>query len=127
MNELTNIVTAVGNYNNVSTSITSNTSVVNLVSSLTITKEADKQNWASGALTYTIKISNLTDTPYLNPVLTDEIDTTKVDFVTGSVMLNDVELGQDKYSFNNNTLTINLEQVNAQTTDTITFRVTKKA
>lgn len=127
MNELTNIVTAVGNYNNVSTSITSNTSVVNLVSGLTITKEADKQNWASGALTYTIKISNLTDTLYLNPVLTDEIDTTKVDFVTGSVMLNDVELGQDKYSFNNNTLTINLEQVNAQTTDTITFRVTKKA
>lgn len=46
MNELTNIVTAVGNYNNVSTSITSNTSVVNLVSGLTITKEADKQNWA---------------------------------------------------------------------------------
>lgn len=41
-------------------------------------------------------------------------------------MLNSVALGEDKYTFNNSTLIINLEQVNAQTTDTITFRVTKK-
>ncbi len=127
MNELTNIATAVGNYNSISTSITSNTSIVNMISGLTITKEADKQNWASGALTYTIKIANLTDTPYLNPIITDVIDTTKVDFINGSVMLNDVVLEEDKYTFNNNTLTINLEQVNTQTTDTITFRVNKKA
>lgn len=127
MNELSNTVTAVGLYDNISTSITSNTNIVNLVSGLTIRKEADKENWTDGALTYTITISNLTDTPYLNPVLTDVLDTSKVDFVSGSVMLNSVALGEDKYTFNNSTLTINLEQVNAQTTDTITFRVTKKA
>lgn len=54
MNELNNTASANGTYNNIPTSVTSNTSVVNMIEGLTLTKEADKQNWSSGDLTYTI-------------------------------------------------------------------------
>lgn len=57
MNKLSNLVTVEGNYNNILTELTSNTSVVNMIEGLTVTKEADKQNWASGNLTYTITIN----------------------------------------------------------------------
>ena len=58
MNELENTVTSVGNYNNIQTTLTSNTSKVNIISGLTLTKEADKQNWSDGYLTYIITIDN---------------------------------------------------------------------
>lgn len=48
MNELNNLVTTVGNYNSVPTSLTSNTSVVNMIDGLTITKTANKTNWIDG-------------------------------------------------------------------------------
>lgn len=41
MNELNNIVTSTGSYNNIPTSLTSNTSVVNIIEGLTITKDAN--------------------------------------------------------------------------------------
>lgn len=43
MNELTNTVIAVGNYNNIPTQLTSNTSIVNMIEGLSLTKEADKK------------------------------------------------------------------------------------
>ncbi len=43
--ELTNTVKAVGNYNNIPTSITSDALVVTMISGLTITKTADKSIW----------------------------------------------------------------------------------
>ena len=43
MNELNNVVTATGTYNDIPTSLTSNTMVVNMVDGLTIKKEADKK------------------------------------------------------------------------------------
>ncbi len=45
MSELNNTATPIGNYNSVPTSLTSNTSVVNMVEGLSLTKEADKDNW----------------------------------------------------------------------------------
>ena len=48
MNELNNLVIAVGNYNSVPTFLTSNTSVVNMTEGLTITKTANKTNWIDG-------------------------------------------------------------------------------
>ena len=44
MNELNNLVIAVGNYNSVPTFLTSNTSVVNMIEGLTITKTVNKTN-----------------------------------------------------------------------------------
>ena len=81
MSELNNTVTSIGNYNSVPTSLTSNTSIVNMVEGLTLTKKADKNNWVSGYLTYTITLDNDTDKPYEMPVITDILDNTLVEFV----------------------------------------------
>lgn len=61
MNELSNISKASGTYNDIPTSLTSNTSVVNVIDGLSLIKEADMENWDSGNLTYTITLDNQTD------------------------------------------------------------------
>ncbi len=48
--ELRNIVTALGNYNDIPTSISSPVLVTTIISGLTITKSADKSIWADGPL-----------------------------------------------------------------------------
>lgn len=128
MNELNNIVTATGQYNNIPTSLTSNTSVVNMIEGLTLTKEADKQNWSSGDLTYTITLTNNTDQTYSTPVIKDVINTSLVEFVKGSVVINDTPATESQYSYDegSSTLTINLSDVGPSSTTTLTFRVTKK-
>ena len=50
MNELKNTATAVGNYNNISTTLVSNIATVNIVDGLSLVKSADKTNWSSGDL-----------------------------------------------------------------------------
>lgn len=85
--ELTNTVKAVGNYNNIPTSITSDALVVTMISGLTITKTADKSIWADGALTYTITINNQSTQSYTSPVITDIIDTRLVTFTPDSVTI----------------------------------------
>lgn len=129
MNELNNTATSIGNYNNIPTSLTSNVSVVNIIDGLSLTKEADKKNWGSGELTYTITIDNQTDTSYVKPIVTDKIDTSLVEFVTGSVMINDTPATESQFSYDvgTSTLTINLDDVGATSKTTLTFRVTKKA
>ena len=129
MNELENTVTSVGNYNNIPTTLPSNTSKVNIISGLTLTKEADKQNWSGGYLTYIITIDNQTNQNYASPVITDIIDTTLVEFVPDSVTIDNVKAPQEKYSYNDatHTLTINLDDVTPSSSTTLTFQVEKKA
>lgn len=129
MNELNNTVSSVGNYNGIPTSLTSNTSVVNMVDGLTITKDADKKNWGSGDLTYTIVVENNADMTYEKPIVTDVIDTTYVNFVDGSVTIDGTpatEL-QYKYDQDSHTLTINLADIQPSTKTTLTFHITKKS
>lgn len=128
MNILNNTATAVGNYNNIETNLESNTSSVNLIEGLSLTKSADKTNWVSGNLTYTITLSNNADSAYENPVITDVIDTTYVEFIKGSVMINEAPLDESKYSYDENThtLTFNLDDVSPSSNTTITFLVKKK-
>ena len=129
MNELNNTVSSVGNYNGIPTSLTSNTSVVNMVNGLTITKDADKKNWGSGDLTYTIVVENNSDMTYEKPIVTDVIDTAYVNFVDGSVTIDGTpatEL-QYKYDQDSHTLTINLADIKPSTKTTLTFRITKKS
>lgn len=90
MNELNNTATSVGNYNNISTALTSNTSVVNIIEGLTLIKEADKTNWSGGNLKYTITVNNQTDKTYEKPVITDVIDTDLVEFINGSVIITEL-------------------------------------
>ena len=129
MAELNNTATAVGSYNSVPTSLTSNTSVVNMVEGLTLVKDADKKNWANGILTYTITINNQTDVTYVKPIVTDIIDTSLVEFIQDSVTINDVQATQSQYNYEeaSHTLTVNLDDVAENTTVTLTFSVTKKS
>lgn len=129
MNVLNNIVTSVGNYNNIPTSLTSNVSTVSMVEGLTLTKDADKKNWTSGDLTYTIVIDNKTDIAYENPKITDVIDDSLVEFVNDSVTINGVTATSSQYNYDDasHTLTVNLDSVNPSTTTTLTFRVTQKS
>ena len=125
-NELNNVVSAVGNYNSIPTSITSNASVVVMIDGLTITMTVDKSVWADGDLTYTIVINNGTEKAYENPVITDKLDTTLVEFIDGSVMIDGVAATSSEYTFNTDTLTINLSTMNQNDTKTISFKVRKK-
>lgn len=124
---LTNTVRAVGNYDNIPTAITSTASVVTMISGLTITKTADKQVWAEGNLTYTIKIDNQSEKTYTEPKITDELDTTKVTFVENSVTIDGVSADTSKYSLSSNTLTITLDDIAASNSCTVTFQVSKNS
>lgn len=128
MNELYNTVSSVGNYDNIPTSLTSNTSVVNMIEGLTLLKEADKQNWSDGYLTYKITLNNTTDKSYDSPVITDVIDNSLIDFVEDSVTIDDVKADASKYNYDsdNHTLKITLDKVDASSKVVITFNVKKK-
>lgn len=126
MNELSNQVTSTGTYNSVPTSLTSNTSVVNVIDGLTLVKSADKTNWIDGVLTYTIEINNETDNSYQNPVVTDILNTNLVEFVDGSVTINGASATNLQYTYNDGTLTIKPDEVQANSKTTMTFSVKKK-
>ena len=125
---LSNTVSALGNYNNVPTAMASEAVLVTLLDGLKITKTADKLVWADGVLTYTIVLTNDETKPYTAPVVTDIIDNTLVDFISGSVMIEGVAATDDQYSYNENThtLTVLLDDIAATSTRTITFQVKKK-
>lgn len=126
--ELSNTVRAVGNYNDVPTSITSAVSVVTMISGLTITKTADKPVWADGNLTYSIVINNQAETDYVTPEITDVLDSL-IDFVPESVTIDGVQAETSSYSYNEGTktLTINLDDITAGKSKTVTFQVKKKS
>lgn len=128
-NQLSNTASAVGAYNGLPTSITSEAVAVTLVSGLTITKTADKQSWADGNLTYTITINNQATETYTAPVITDIIDTSLVDFVEDSVYINGTKAQTSQYTYDTatNTLTINLADITPSSTGVTTFQVKKKA
>lgn len=127
--ELSNVVTALGNYNGVSTSISSEANLVTMISGLTIVKNADKTVWADGTLTYTITINNQTSVAYTTPVITDVLNGNLVTFVNDSVTIDGAKAESSQYNYDTstNTLTITLEDLAPSSSKTITFQVTKKA
>ena len=127
--DLSNIVSVLGNYNNIPTEINSEAVVVSMIDGLTVTKTADKMVWADGLLTYTIVINNKADLSYITPVITDILDTTKVGFVNESVTIDGVKVENSKYTYEESTgtLTITLDDIEATGSTTITFQVSKKA
>lgn len=128
---LNNQASAVGEYNNISTSLTSEVSVVTMIDGLTITKSADKKNWASGVLTYTIVVNNTTANTYSGVNVTDILDTTKVKLVDGSVTVdgNIIQKGTNvneyTYDDTNGTLVVNLGDIATTVKKTITFQISK--
>lgn len=129
MNELSNYASAVGNYNSLPTSITSEPVIVSLVTDLSIVKTADKTSWATGPLTFTITINNQATESYENPVVTDALETTLVNFAKGSVKINGIDATSEQFSYTEETgtLTVNVPTITSAGTATITFQVEKKA
>lgn len=127
--ELENIASVVGTYNNLPTSMTSQALVVAMIDGLSITKSADKQSWVDGSLTYTIKIDNQATQSYENPVITDVLDNTLVDFVEDSVYIDGEKATTSQYTYDaeTHTLTINLSSIESNTSSTVTFQVSKKS
>lgn len=107
-------------------STTSLVSVLNLINGLTITKSADKINWADGYLTYKIVITNTSDGNYENAYITDPLDKT-VEFVSNSLIIDNVVATEDDYDYDaeENILTIYLNNVDNKTSKIITFQVKK--
>lgn len=124
--ELSNIVSAVGNYDEIPTSITSVASVVTMIDGLSISKVADKRVWADGLLTYTVTITNNTVKEYSSPVVQDTLDILLIDFVDSSVTIDGVTSSAYTYSSDTGLLTINLDKIDASSSKVITFQVKKK-
>lgn len=127
--ELSNIVTALGEYNNIPTSISSEAAIVTMITGLTIEKVADKTVWADGLLTYTITVKNETTQTYTNATVTDILNTTLIDFVNDSVTIDSTKATSEEYTYTEETgtLTVKLSDIAPSTTKTITFQVKKKA
>ncbi len=122
--KLSNIANVVGDYEAVPTTLTSEAVITELIAGLTIVKKADKQNWASGNLTYTVTITNNADSPYEKPVFTDTLDPTLIKLVDDSVMVNGV-VTEYTYDPTTGLLTVQLDTI-ANTEDaTVTFQVQK--
>lgn len=128
-NQLNNMVTAVGTYNGVSTSLSSNVVAVTMISGLTVTKTADKPSWADGVLTYTITLENKAVSNYVSPVISDVIDTTLVNFIADSVTIDGTKADASKYEYNTDThtLTVTLGDLTPSATSVVQFQVEKKA
>lgn len=126
MNELINIATSVGDYEGLSTEMTTEAVVTQLVDDLSITKTADRTSWATGNLTYTITIDNQSSSPYETPVVTDTIDPTLATLVDGTVTINGTPaFSSDDYTFDAITglLTVTLADVAATSETVIVFEV----
>ncbi len=121
---LTNKASVAGNYNSIPVALETEAVVTNLINGLTVTKTADRQNWATGLLTYTVTVTNNAVNALEAPVITDILDTDLVNFVENSVTVN----GTSKtatYDSATGTLTVDLETIAAGDSAEVTFQVQK--
>lgn len=128
MNELYNTATTSGDYNNIPISFSSNTSIVNISLGLELTLETNKTKWKYGNLTYQMKLTNISNTPYLNLVITDSIDAQLIEVIPDSIIIDGVKATQKEYFYNKSTniLTIYVNKIESQQTTEIAFNVRKK-
>ncbi len=121
---LTNKASVAGNYNSIPVALDTEAVVTNLIDGLSVTKTADRQNWATGLLTYTITVTNDAVNALEAPVITDVLDTALVKFVENSVTVNGVSKTA-AYDEATGTLTIDLETIAAGGKSEVTFQVQK--
>lgn len=121
---LNNIANVTGNYDSIPTTLTSEAVITEIIEGLSIVKTADKQNWASGNLTYTVTISNTADSPFETPTFTDTLDPTLIKLVENTVKVNGTDA---KYTYDSTTglLTVELETIANEGSSIITFQVQK--
>lgn len=122
--KLTNIADVTGTYDSIPTTLTSEAIITDLISGLTIVKTADKQNWATGYLTYTVEITNAAENPFENPTFTDILDPTLIKLVENTVKVNGTTTTYN-YDTTTGKLTVELETIATEGSSTITFQVQK--
>lgn len=93
---------------------------------LSIEKEADRDVWVTGELTYTITVENTSGVAYTDAVLTDTLDAA-ITLVEGSVKINgSIAVKDTDYTFVGRVLTVYLPDIPAATGKAIVmFRVSK--
>lgn len=124
--KLSNIATIIGNYDSIATALTSEAVITSLISGLTIVKTADKENWASGYLTYTITITNNAEKPFETPKITDTLKTSLITLVENSVKEGETTKEYD-YDATTGILSVQLETIDVGQSTEITFQVQKKS
>lgn len=126
INDLINTASSLGTYNGISTEMTTEAVVTQLIDDLSITKEASRDSWITGNMTYTITLVNDTEEPYEDVVVTDTINPALATLVDGTVKIDGVVVSSPgDYTFDvpSGLLTVNLETVAATTTAVIEFDV----
>ena len=122
--KLSNIADVTGTYDSVPTTLTSEAVITEMIAGLTIVKTADKQNWASGNLTYTITITNGAENPFETPTITDTLDPALIKLVENSVQVNGNTVNYE-YDEATGLLKIVLETIATEANSVITFQVQK--
>lgn len=126
INDLINTASSLGTYNGISTEMTTEAVVTQLIDDLSITKEASRDSWITGNMTYTITLVNDTEEPYEDVVVTDTINPALATLVDGTVKIDGVVVSSPgDYTFDvpSGLLTVNLGAVAATTTAVIEFDV----
>lgn len=124
-NILENNIETVGNNNNIPLKLTANVSVT-LISGIDMVLSANRKYWLNGTLTYEIILTNNSTYNYNNLVLTDNLDISLISFVNSSLKINDEVYSNYTYDENTGLLTINLDDLNVNTTKKITFDTIRK-
>lgn len=122
--KLTNVADVTGTYDSIPTTLTSEAIITDLISGLTIVKTADKQNWATGNLTYTVTITNAAENAFEKPTFTDILDPALIKLVENTVEVNG---STTEYTYDPTTgkLSVELETIATEGSTTITFQVQK--
>ena len=122
--KLSNIAKVTGTYDSIPTALTSEAVITEMIAGLTILKIADKQNWASGNLQYTITITNGAQNAFETPTITDILDPTLIKLVEDSVEVDGKKANYD-YDEATGELKIVLDTIATETNSVITFQVQK--
>lgn len=122
--KLSNIANVTGTYDSIPTTLTSEAVITEMIAGLTILKTADKQNWASGNLQYTITITNGAQNAFETPTITDILDPTLIKLVADSVEVDGKKANYD-YDEATGELKIGLDTIATETNSVITFQVQK--
>lgn len=108
--KLSNIANVTGMYDYIPTTFTSEAVITDVIAGLTIVRGADKQNWASGNLMYTITITNSAENAFENPTITDILEPTLIKLVDNTVEV-DGKTAQYMYDDTTGELKITLDTI----------------
>ncbi len=93
-----------------------------LTNGLEINSDADQEVWISGNLTYKITLTNTTDHPLKDIVVTDTLDPSIITLTDGSVTINQTATDDYTYDAVSGLLTIKVSSISIGETAVIMFQ-----